>query len=551
MLLGLSLKNFTIIDDISVSFTSGLNIITGETGAGKSIIIDAVNTILGGKAPVDLIKTGAEESRIEALFDISSYPVIKEKLFSSGFDTSGDELLIKRVIYRKGRSRVHINGETATLAILEHITEGLIDVFSQHEHQTLLKRDSHLRVLDELGGNEGDLKDLSKIYAIHRDLHAKLRKMNDDVRGLSEKEDFLKFQLDEIQKSALRPVEDEELESEKLRLLNSERLLSASKSAYEEIYENEPSLSGRLKRLTADIFEAGKIDEPLTKIARALESAIVQIEEASFTLRDYASEFSFDTGRLDEIEERLKDIGVLKRKYGGTISDILKKGDDIKNELSAITNYDEQLESIRNELRNVEKSYNKKAKELSVKRKKTGDSLGKLLQKELHEVGIKGAQFTFEFGQKDMSADGLDDVTFLFSANPDEAPKPLSRVASGGELSRIMLVLKEAIARTEGGSVIIFDEADSGIGGAVAETVGEKIKRLSEPYQVICITHLPQVAKFGDSHLLVTKTLKDGKTSVSVKNLNDSERVEELARMIGGLKVTQKTLDAAHEMLGR
>ena len=551
MLLGLSLKNFTIIDDISVSFTSGLNIITGETGAGKSIIVDAVNIILGEKAPPGLIKTGEDESRIEALFDITSYPLIKERLLSSGFDASGDELLIKRVIYAKGRSRVYINGDTATLSILEHVTQGLMDIFSQHEHQTLLKKENNLRILDELGGNGKDLQSVKELYGKRSEVHGKLRQMSDDARGLSEKEDFLKFQLEEIQRSVLRPGEDVELESEKLRLLNSEKLLSASKSAYEEIYENEPSLSGRLKSLTSEISEAGKIDELLGRIASALESAIVQIEEASYTLRDYASGLSFDTGRLDEIEGRLKDIGELKRKYGGTIKDVFKKRDEIEKDLSAITNYDERLEGLRNKLRDIEISYNKKASELSEKRKKTGASLGKMLQKELANVGIKGARFSLEFRQKDMSVDGVDDVTFLFSANPDQTPKPLARVASGGELSRIMLVLKEAIARTEGGSVIIFDEADSGIGGAVAETVGEKIKRLSESFQVICITHLPQVAKFGDSHLVVSKTLKEGRTSVSVRSLNDRERVQELARMIGGLKVTQRTIDAAHEMLER
>ena len=551
MLLGLSLKNFTIIDDISVSFTSGLNIITGETGAGKSIIIEAVNIILGEKAPPDLIKTGEDESRIEALFDISSYPLIKERLLSSGFDASGDELLIKRVLYTKGRSRVYINGDTATLSILQHVTEGQIDVFSQHEHQTLLKKESHLRVLDELGGNGKELEVVKELYRKHSEIRGRLKRMSDDARGLAEKEDFLKFQLEEIQKSALKPGEDEGLESEKLKLLNSEKLLSATKSAYEEIYENEPSLSGRLKSLTAEISEAGEIDELLRNIASALESAIVQIEEASFTLRDYASGLSFDTGRLEEIEERLKDIGELKRKYGDTINDIFKKRDEIEKELSAITSYDEQLEELRSELRDIEMRYNKKAGELSEKRKRAGASLGKVLQKELANVGIKGARFSPEFKQKDMSGDGVDDVTFLFSANPDEAPKPLARVASGGELSRIMLVLKEAIAGVGGGSVIIFDEADSGVGGAVAEAVGEKIKRLSESCQVICITHLPQVAKFGDSHLVVSKTLKDGKTSVTVRSLNDRERVQELARMMGGLKVTQKTIDAAHEMLER
>ena len=550
MLLGISLKNFTIIDDISVSFGAGLNIITGETGAGKSIIIDAVNIILGGKASPDLIKTGEEEARIEALFDISSYPEIKERLLSSGFECPEDELLIKRVLFRKGRSRVHINAETATLSILEQVTEGLIDVFSQHEHQTLLKKDNHLRVLDELGGTRALQDEVSSLYHEHRGVSAKLKEMSEGVRSLREKEDFLKFQLEEISKSALTPGEDQELESEKLRLLNSEQLLSASKSAYEEIYENEPSISGRLKSLTSEISKAADIDEELKKVESTLQSAIVQIEEASFTLRDYASELSFDTGRLDEIEERLKDIGELKRKYGDTIEDILSKESEIEKELSLITNHDENLETLKKELTAIEQSYLKSAKALSGKRIKSGAALTKILKGELSKVGIKEAQFVPEFNTKEMSPEGIDDVTFLFSANPDEEPRPLARVASGGELSRIMLVLKEAIARTEGGSVIIFDEADSGIGGAVAETVGEKIKKLSEPYQVICITHLPQVAKFADSHYLVTKTLEGGKTAVSVESLSPQQRVEELARMIGGLKVTQKTLDAAHEMLG-
>ena len=550
MLLGLSLKNFTIIDDLSVSFTPGLNIITGETGAGKSIIIDAVSIILGDKAPADLIKTGEKDSHIEALFDISSYPDIKERLESSGIDSEGDELLIKRVISRTGRGRVFINGSASTLSMLGRVTEGLIDIFSQHEHQTLLKKENHLRVLDELGGSSKELSEIRELYSKHKELSGRIQQLTKDAGELSEKADYLKFQLAEIDGAALRPGEEAELESEKLRLLNSEKLLSASRSVYEEIYENEPSLSGRLTSLSSDVTEAALIDPGLKEAADAIESAIVQIEEASFSLRDYAAGLSFDPGRLDEIEERLKVIGELKRKHGGSIEEVLNKRDVIEKELSMITNSDEHLEELRKELSKVEKIYYEKANELTEKRRKTGAILENTLRSELSKVGIKEAQFESEFSQKDISPDGVDDVTFLFSANPGEAPKPLSRVASGGELSRIMLVLKEVIARTEGGSVIIFDEADTGIGGAVAETVGDKIKRLSSPYQVLCITHLPQVAKFGDSHLLVAKSIEGGKTSVSVTSLDQKGRVEELARMIGGIKVTQKTLDAAHEMLG-
>lgn len=550
MLVGLNLKNFTVIDEIAVSFGPGLNIITGETGAGKSVIVDAVNVILGDKVSPEYIKTGRDEAHLEALFDISENAALRERLDSLGFDTPDGELLVKRIIYRKGRSRAFINGGIATLSILEQASEGIIDIFSQHEHQSLLRAENHVKVLDEYGGHAGLVSELREIYGRWRGVNRELDRLVESQKTLFEREDFLKFQCAEIDDALLREGEDTELEDEKKRLLNSERLLSAARGAYEALYESEPSLLGSLKRLSSDVQDASRIDISLRQAAESIENAALQLKDAAFTLRDYASELSFESGRLEVIESRLQEIKDLKRKFGETIIDILRKREELGRELHSIASYEGEISKLRGESEKIRIELYSKAEKLSKLRKESAVKLSRSIEKELKDVGIKGARFSVAFGEKDVSADGMDDVSFLFSANPDEDPKPLTRVASGGELSRIMLVLKELIAKMEGGSVIIFDEADSGIGGAVAETVGKKIRNLSEHCQVICITHLPQVAKFADTHLLVTKTLEDKKTRVGIRSLGREERVRELARMIGGINVTEKTIETAKEMLG-
>jgi DNA repair protein RecN (Recombination protein N) len=549
MLLALTLKNFTIIDDLSVNFGPGLNIITGETGAGKSVIVDAVNIILGVRAGAEYIKTGQDEAHLEALFDISDMRETREALESAGIEAPGDELLIKRVLVRKGRSRVFINGAPSTFAILERITEGIIDIFSQHEHQSLLKKENHVRILDEVGGHGAVLSEVKDLYQRYREVNGEIERLTNAQKNLVEREGFLKFQCSEIDDALLREGEDDDLEEEKKRLVNSERLLSAAQGAYEALYEDEPSILGALRRLSQDVAHAGRIDSSLKETAEAMEGSILQLKDAAFALRDYASELTVESGRLDVIEGRLQEISNLKRKYGDTIEDILLKREQLGRELHTIANYEEELSTLKSRSEKLYIELTEKARKLTEQRKKTSRSLEKSLQKELKEVGIKGARFGVGIEEKNISADGADDVEFLFSANPDEEPKPLAKVASGGELSRIMLVLKEAISRVEGGSVIIFDEADSGIGGAVAETVGKKIRGLAESYQVLCITHLPQVAKFADSHFTVSKTLERGRTRVEIKSLAQEERVKELARMIGGINITQKTLDAAHELL--
>lgn len=549
MILGLTLKNFTIIEDLSVGLSSGLNIITGETGAGKSVIVDAINIILGDKASPDNIKSGKEEAHIEALFDISSDEVIQERLKSSGFDISSGELLIKRVIYPNARSRVFINGSLSTLTLLSTITQGLVDIFNQHEHQSLLKEENHLKILDNFGETANEVSRLREQYQNYLETKKELDDLIQSQKDRFEKEDYLKYQLSEIDGAELQLGEDEKLEAEKLKLINTERLNSTTQGAYDILYESESSILGSLQRVSDDLLNSGKIDSTLAEIGQSIEKGRLQIQDAAFSLRDYNSELTHDSGRLDIVEDRIHLIGDLKRKYGESVSQIILKRDEIEKELNNIEHFDERVKSLSSESQMLMDESLSLAGKISKKRKQSSKKLTSVLEKELNEVGIKGGQFHIEFTDKEISSNGVDDISFLFSANPDEKPKPLTKVASGGELSRIMLVLKEVIARVEGGSVIIFDEADSGVGGAVAEAVGQKIRKLSQSYQVICITHLPQVAKFADSHLAVSKTHNDNKTQVTIKSLEGDERVFELARMIGGFNITQKTIDAAYEML--
>jgi DNA repair protein RecN (Recombination protein N) len=549
VILGLTLKNFTIIEDLSVGLSSGLNIITGETGAGKSVIVDAINIILGDKASPDNIKSGKEEAHIEALFDISSDEVIQERLKSSGFDISSGELLIKRVIYRNARSRVFINGSLSTLTLLSTITQGLVDIFNQHEHQSLLKEENHLKILDNFGETANEVSRLREQYQNYLETKKELDDLIQSQKDRFEKEDYLKYQLSEIDGAELQLGEDEKLEAEKLKLINTEKLNSTTQGAYDILYESESSILGSLQRVSDDLLNSAKIDSTLGEIGQSIEKGRLQIQDAAFSLRDYNSELTHDSGRLDIVEDRIHLIGDLKRKYGESVSQIILKRDEIEKELNNIEHFDERVKSLSTESQMLMDELLSLAGKISKKRKQSSKKLTSVLEKELNEVGIKGGQFHIEFTDKEISSNGVDDISFLFSANPDEKPKPLTKVASGGELSRIMLVLKEVIARVEGGSVIIFDEADSGVGGAVAEAVGQKIRKLSQSYQVICITHLPQVAKFADSHLAVSKTHNDNKTQVTIKSLEGDERVFELARMIGGFNITQKTIDAAYEML--
>jgi DNA repair protein RecN (Recombination protein N) len=548
MLLGLILKNFAIVDDITINFGSGLNIITGETGAGKSIIVNAINFILGDRASSDLIKSGEDEAQVEALFDISDDNEFLERLGSLGIQTGGGEVLIKRVFSVSGKGRVYINGNLATIGMLDQITDGIIDVFSQHEHQSLLKEGNQLKVLDEFGELTESCLSFSKLYRGYIEVKKELEQMRMRRDDQVEKEDFLRFQCGEIDYANLKVGEDQELEREKLKLANAERLFSVSKEAYEIVYESEESIVDKLKRVKIGIDNAAKVDESLLGLSEALERGMSEIEDSAFHLRDYFSKIHYSPERLNQIEDRLQEIIRLKRKYGNTIEEIIEKRKNMREELLNLTDIEEKEKRLEADVDHLKKSVDIGAGELSKARLKAAEGLSGQVERGLEEVGIKGGKLVIDFDRKAISADGYEKITFLFSANPNEKPRPLSRVASGGELSRIMLILKEVISRDDGGSMLIFDEADSGIGGAVAETVGKKIKSLSKRHQVICITHLPQVAKFANTHFRVTKEFQNNSTKVDIKVLDEEESIREIARMLGGIKVTEKTLAAAREM---
>lgn len=549
MLLEITLKNFAVIDKLSISFDKGLNIITGETGTGKSIIVDAINIILGEKASSDLIKSERDEAEIEALLDTKENEGLKNKLDSLGFAAEGDELVIKRIISRKGRSRIFVNGSTATFSVLERIRDGLVDIFSQHEHQTLLREERHLELLDEFGGLRNAARKVAELFQERRGIRNEIQELDSARKAEGEREDFLKFQSKEIEAAGIQPGEDAGLEEERKKLANAEKLYSATQGAYDALYEGEKAVFDTLKRVQSEIEAAAKIDAGLEDTGRSIERSLVEIQDSAFTLRDYALGIRSDPDRLNSVENRLEEIKKLKRKYGGSIEQILEKRKGILEELDKISNYEERTEALLKNLKELESDLDRHAGALSKKRREASSKLASTVIEELKQVGIGSGKFVVELEEKEISAAGYEKASFLFSANPDEKPKSLAKVASGGELSRIMLVLKEALARVEGGSVLIFDEADSGIGGAVAETVGLKIKNLSRKYQVICITHLPQIAKFADTHLNVSKVFEDDKTKVSVKKLNKEERVREVARMLGGLKITEKTIEAAREMI--
>lgn len=549
MLLGLTLKNFAIVDGISVNFGKGLNIITGETGAGKSIILNAINFILGDKASTDIIKSGKEEAHVEALFDISENMTLTDRLNSLGIQSAGSELLIKRIITSKGKGRVFINGSIATIGMLEQLTDGLIDIFGQHEHQSLLKEVNHLKVLDEFGGlNELSLG-YSTLYHKYIRVSKEFEEFKKNRAGHKEKEDFLRFQCKEIDLAELKPGEEQQLHDEGKILANAEKLRSITKHSYENIYEREGSVFDILKGIRGEIEKVVDIDGSLIGIAETIERGSSEIEEAAFNLRDYRSNLHYDTDRLDKIEARLQDINRIKQKHGVSIEKILEKRKEMEEELEKFLNYDEREKELEKKKIELEQKIKNRVTELSQRRLKAAQRLSQAVEKGIRNVGIKGGKYLVDIDKKEMSPSGCDRVTFLFSANPDEKTRPISKVASGGELSRIMLVLKEVISRVEGGSILIFDEADSGIGGAVAETVGRKIEELSKKYQVICITHLPQVAKFAKTHFKVTKSFKDNVTKIDVKVLDDEEGVKELARMLGGIKITKKTIEAAREMI--
>ncbi|HEY5512604.1 MAG TPA: DNA repair protein RecN [Geomonas sp.] len=548
MLRELQITNLAIIEKLHVEFHGGLNILTGETGAGKSIIIDAVNLILGGRASSDLIRSGSDEASVEALFDLSGRPGLLQNLAATGVECDG-ELLVRRVVSRGGKNRVFIAGGLATTSMLSEISRTLINIYGQHESQTLLKTDQHLRLLDGFSGTLPLRDAFSARFDAYVKAKAELEALEQGEREAARRLDLLSFQSGEIAAAKLYAGEEEELAEERGRLAHGEKLLSCSQEAFDSLYGGDAALLGGLRRVITGVAEASAIDRALAPVCETLESAYAQLEDAALTLRDYAAGVEADPGRLEQLDDRLDAINRLKRKYGEDIPEILAYQQGIDAELAELSGRELARDTLTDRIAGLGAELSELGAQLSEARRAGAAALKSGMERELRELAMTHAVFETSF---DPTAEprsyGFERAEFLFSPNPGEPPKPLAKIASGGELSRLMLALKQLHPESEV-PTLIFDEVDSGIGGATSALVGVKLKKVAASQQVLAITHLPQVAAFADLHLRVEKTVSLGRTATSVERLEGEGRVAEVARMLGGARVTEKTLEHAREMI--
>ena len=555
MLTELNIKNLAIIDHLNVAFAGGLNILSGETGAGKSIIIGAVSLLLGDRVSSDLVRSSAEAAVVEALFDIGGNEEVQKILREAGMD-GGDELLLKRVVSREGRNKIYINGSPATLGMLASLGEMLVNICGQREHQILLDVDNHIDILDAFGGLMPLRDEFYGLYTDWQGLKKELAELEARNDEKVQREELLRFQLDEIEKSSLTIGEDTALQDEKRILANAQKLDEYATRAHDALYAAEGSVLERLGCIVDDIREIRKIDPGLKVSEEEVESALFNLEEVSFTLRDYVKEITFDPARLEAIDDRLEYLGKLKRKYGATIEDILHRKEEIAQELDGIAYLGEEIVRVSEEIGRREELILEKAVGLSARRRETAGVLKGTIEEEIRSMRMADTVFEVRFmnppGGGDASSlnpKGMDEVEFYLSTNVGEDLLPLNRIASGGELSRIVLAMKKVLAGTGAVGTVVFDEVDSGIGGAAAEVVGEKLKDVSRHHQVICITHLPQIACFGDMHFLVSKKVQGERTNAGVALLSEGERLDEITRMLSGVEITEKTRQHASEML--
>ncbi len=563
MLQELSISNFAIIDDLRISFSGGLTILSGETGAGKSIIINAVNLLLGSRAMATLIRSGQESAELEALFHIKDQPGIVQIMKKNGYDPA-EGLLIRRIISRKDRHRIYINGRLATIGLLNLITENLASISGQHVHQGLLKEEQQLAIIDQFGGL---MSDRNSVYQCFHEIVPLIRNLN-DMKAKKDRQtehiQLLEFQKKEIREAGLTPGEDAELEQERIRLKNSEALFQTARDSIEMLYDSQGAVVEQLSQVKTNLEKAALIDPLLGSSAKRISEMTFNVEDIAEELRNYLKKIEMDESRLGDVEDRLDVINKLNRKYGGSMDAVFLRLESIEQELLNLESLAEDISDAEKRLSILHNNLVELTTILSQKRKKAAKILAESVEKELASLKMPQTKFQVSFRTvpADISNDpyltvetnvayetGIDQIVFLIAPNVGEPLKPLSNIVSGGELSRVVLALKAILAQTEAVETIVFDEVDAGIGGGVAEVVGKKLAALAKRHQIICITHLPQIAKFGDHHFIISKHVSEGRTKTSINCLSISERIIEIARMLGGEKITQATLDHAREMI--
>ena len=563
MLKELSIRNFAIIDDLKIKFSAGLTILSGETGAGKSIILNAVNLLLGTRASSDLVRTGAETAELEGLFQISQTGSIADCLSLQGYDPAED-LLIRRIISRSDGNRVYINGRLGTIGFLNTITENLASISGQHAHQGLLKEEQHLLILDQYGGMMALRQQIYDNYHQILPLIEELNRLDTIRQRRAEHIELLTFQQKEIISANPILEEDTDLENERLRLKNAETLYQTVYSSIENLYGSSGSVIERILEVKKDLTNAGRIDSQLALKADSLGTAAYQIEDMVEELRSHLNLIEMDEQRLETVEERLDTLNKLKRKYGGSLEVVFSQLESIEQELSKVENLSEQIKEVEDNLSKLNSQLKRRSLQLSKKRKNAAENFARKVTEELGSLNMPHTEFEvmlrpIEAKEKissylksdhhTITETGVDRATFMIAPNPGEELKPLAGIASGGELSRVVLALKAILAETGAVETIVFDEVDAGIGGVTAEVVGRKLYELARHHQIICITHLAQIAKFGQRHFRITKHVTTGRTRTAIQPLNKENRHREIARMLGGEKITQTTLDHARELL--
>lgn len=564
MLKELRIRNLAVIESVRIPFGAGLNILTGETGAGKSILIDALTLLLGERAqPAETIRTGAESATIEAVFTLPKKSPVGALLEGHGIALESDELIVRRELVRGARGRVFLNDTNATLALLEKLGETLVEIHGQHEAQALLRPGRHLDLLDAFGGL-GILRDkLRQRYEEYLGLSTELAELQAASRDRESRVERFQREIAEIDAARLRPGEEEALRDERKRLQNAERLAEGVAAAYRALYDDPAAAAAQLGQAVAVLRELAKVDTVLAPTVVALDVAAVQLDEAVRTLRSYRDGIVFDPPRLDDIERRLDEIGRLKRKHGDSVEAVLKARKQLAADVDRLTHGEEQSRELADRLEKLRAELATRAADLAGRREQAAAKLEGLVVAELGELDIEKPVFQVRFDREPagpgevavgpegwrLGPRGVEQVEFLFSPNPGEEPRPLARIASGGELSRTMLALKVILAASDAVPVLIFDEVDAGIGGRTADTVGRKLRQVARARQVLCITHLPQIACFADHHFRVDKRVEGERTVSSVSPLAKEERVREIARMLGGESVTETSLKHGRELI--
>ena len=557
MLSTLKLKNIALISELQIEFGEGLNLLTGETGSGKSIIVDSLGAITGDRVSSELIKEGADTGVIEGVFSLKMNDEVRSLFEESGLDVDDSEfaeIIIKREISAAGRNRIFINNQSATQSFLKKLGVFLVDIHGQGEQAAIYSPSNHLSILD---GHLGDDSLLKQVASKHESVAKTLRELeqldNDESQKL-QLTDVLRFQVEELERAGLVDGEEETLEEDRKRLNNIEKLTLLSGDAYKLLYENEESVVSSLDKIIRRIEELKEFESSFSEYSEGLNSSQVILSELAFALRDFRGSLEFSSDRLTEIESRLAEISRLKKKYGGTVETVLARLAECKERLANMESSELRRTELQRTLAKAKDEYLKVADALHEKRTSKSADFSRQIEKELKDVALEKARFEVRIdGDREDAAsftrNGYDSAEFFFSANPGESLRPLVKVASGGEASRLMLTLKTVGISDVEDKAVVFDEIDTGISGRVAEAVGKKLKRLSKTQQVLCVTHQPQVAALADHHLLIDKTVVKGRTEVSVKNLNENDRIEEVARMIAGEKITESAMEHARELI--